>query len=171
MKSGSRPILAATVAVAITVLPGCSRPSEGDCRKAIDNIRQLAGTQSDDFGSPEAAIRSCRGSASKASVKCAIAAKTKADLEKCEGGVFDEMFKDAVESKQPSAPSTPAPTEPAERALADTLPATREAITRATCDTEKSALDVSSHSPRGATHSPFSSNLPITRGRTSSRQL
>ena len=49
--------------------------------------------------------------------------------------------------------------------------AMRLAITLATCETEKSAFEVSSHSPRGATHSPFSSNLPITRGRTSSRQL
>ena len=126
MKSGSRPILAATVAVAITVLPGCSRPSEGDCRKAIDNIRQLAGTQSDDFGSPEAAIRSCRGSASKASVKCAIAAKTKADLEKCEGGVFDEMFEDAVETTP--KPPEPAKTEPTKTEPTKTEPAKTEPV-------------------------------------------
>jgi hypothetical protein len=47
----------------------------------------------------------------------------------------------------------------------------RCAITRAICAIEKSALGGSSHSPRGCTHSPCSENLPITRGRTSSRQL
>ena len=80
--------------------PGCSRPSEGDCKKAISNIRLLAGTESDDFGDPETAIRSCRGNASKESVKCVIGARTPADLEKCEGGLFDEMFKEEIENSK-----------------------------------------------------------------------
>ena len=47
----------------------------------------------------------------------------------------------------------------------------RSAMTRAICAGDSSDVAGSSHSPFGSAHSPFSSNLPITRGRTSSRQL
>ena len=47
----------------------------------------------------------------------------------------------------------------------------RCAITRAIIAGVSSASAGSSQSPCGRTHSPFSSNLPTTWGRTSSRQL
>ena len=47
----------------------------------------------------------------------------------------------------------------------------RLAITRAIIAGVSSPAAGSSQSPCGRTHSPFSSNLPTTRGRTSSRQL
>jgi hypothetical protein len=47
----------------------------------------------------------------------------------------------------------------------------RCAITRAIIAGVSSDVAGSSQSPCGRTHSPFSSNLPTTRGRTSSRQL
>jgi hypothetical protein len=47
----------------------------------------------------------------------------------------------------------------------------RCAITRAIIAGVSSEVAGSSQSPCGRTHSPFSSNLPTTRGRTSSRQL
>ena len=47
----------------------------------------------------------------------------------------------------------------------------RCAITRAIIAGVSSESAGSSQSPCGRTHSPFSSNLPTTRGRTSSRQL
>ena len=47
----------------------------------------------------------------------------------------------------------------------------RRAITRAIIAGVSSPAAGSSQSPCGRTHSPFSSNLPTTRGRTSSRQL
>ena len=71
---------------------GCNKPSEADCKKAVSNIRFLTGTTRDDFGvKPEAAIRSCRGNASKASVKCAIKATTLEELEQCEGGMAESL--------------------------------------------------------------------------------
>ena len=78
----------------------CNRPSEGDCKKAIANIRLLAGTENDDFGDPEAAIRSCRGNASKDSVNCVVNARAPADLEKCEGGLFDEIMRSRARGDQ-----------------------------------------------------------------------
>jgi len=80
------------LAAATVTSAACSKPSEKDCKQAIETIRRLAGTDSDDFGDPEKAIRSCRANASKKSVKCILSAKTYADLEKCEGGVFDDMY-------------------------------------------------------------------------------
>jgi hypothetical protein len=62
----------------------CNKPSEGDCRKAIQRIRELTGTAkieaSEDI---EAAVRSCRGNASKASVRCAKEASSLEQLERC----------------------------------------------------------------------------------------
>jgi hypothetical protein len=86
-------ILAALVAVPLALGTGCNRPSEADCKKAVTNIRKLTKTDRDDFGvKPEAAIRSCRGNADKASVKCIGKAETLADLEKCEGDFAQSML-------------------------------------------------------------------------------
>jgi hypothetical protein len=68
----------------LLLLVGCNKPSESDCRKAIENIRRLTETDkiqgTDDI---EAAVRSCRGNASKESVKCAIEASSREQLVRC----------------------------------------------------------------------------------------
>ena len=53
----------------------CDKPSEDDCKAAVARIRMLHGNENDDPSIERAAIRSCRGSASKDSVKCIINAK------------------------------------------------------------------------------------------------
>jgi hypothetical protein len=66
-------------------LVACDKPSEGDCKKAINNIRVLLGTDklTEDTGQTAAWIRSCQGSAKKTSVKCAMEASTVDQLERC----------------------------------------------------------------------------------------
>ncbi|MBZ0238417.1 MAG: hypothetical protein K8M05_39255, partial [Deltaproteobacteria bacterium] len=76
-------------------LAACDKPSEGDCRKAIENIRRLLGTDTltEDTGQTAAWIRSCVGSARKSSVKCAMEASTVEALQRC-GLVKPEDMKD-----------------------------------------------------------------------------
>jgi hypothetical protein len=66
-------------------LVACDKPSEGDCKKAINNIRVLLGTDklTEDTGQTAAWIRSCQGSAKKSSVKCAMEASTVDQLKRC----------------------------------------------------------------------------------------
>ena len=67
-------------------MTGCNRPSEENCKAAIENIRRIYGTDQNEFGkSPEAALRACRGNGTRKSVACVITAKTTGDLEKCAG--------------------------------------------------------------------------------------
>ncbi len=68
--------LLACVALALGAA-ACSKPKDDDCKSAIANIRHLYGTANSAQGmSPQAAVRSCRGSASRESVDCIIKAKT-----------------------------------------------------------------------------------------------
>ena len=71
--------------IAVMLLAGsCNKPSAGDCRKAIEKIRELTGTAKIEGTSDiEAAIRSCRGNASKKSVQCAMDASSLEQLERC----------------------------------------------------------------------------------------
>jgi hypothetical protein len=65
-------------------LVACNKPSEGDCRKAVQRIRELQGTANIEGTSDiESAVRSCRGNASKESVKCAMEASSLEALERC----------------------------------------------------------------------------------------
>jgi hypothetical protein len=62
----------------------CNKPSEDDCRKAIEKIRELTGTDKiEGTEDVETAVRSCRGSATKESVKCAMEASSLEQLERC----------------------------------------------------------------------------------------
>ncbi|WP_428265773.1 hypothetical protein [Haliangium sp.] len=80
------------------LLCACGRPKADDCKKAVANIRSLYKTAGLDYGlSPQAAIRSCRGNASRESVQCMIAAKTIEELDACQG--------DAVTSGDPQGGS------------------------------------------------------------------
>ncbi len=69
---------------ALLALAACNKPSEDDCRKAVERIRELTGTnkieQTDDI---EVAVRSCRGNATKESVQCAIEAGSLEKLAAC----------------------------------------------------------------------------------------
>lgn len=66
-------------------LAGCNtKPEAGDCRRAINRIRELTGTANiQGAGDIEAAVRSCRGNASKESVRCAMEASSIEQLERC----------------------------------------------------------------------------------------
>ena len=68
-------------------LAACDKPKEEDCRKAIENIRRLMGTDKLSTGAGandlEGSVRRCRGNSNKKSVGCAIAAQTVEDLKKC----------------------------------------------------------------------------------------
>jgi hypothetical protein len=91
-----RPMMMSTIRVMIhslllalllaPALGGCSKAKEEDCKQAVANIRRLYGTHAfSQEVTPQAMIRSCRGSASPEAVKCFIAAQSKEDLSKCEG--------------------------------------------------------------------------------------
>jgi hypothetical protein len=97
-------LLAALLLLGGATATGCSKGNEEDCRKAIENVRRLTGTVTDDFGpDPEAAVRSCRGNADRASVRCVMNAQSLAELEQCEGGLADELFGDDDEADKAKA--------------------------------------------------------------------
>lgn len=102
--------LLACVALALGAA-ACSKPKDDDCKSAIANIRHLYGTANSAQGmSPQAAVRSCRGSASRESVDCIIKAKTLPELESCAGGgEFLEAMKDVAATPAQPAPATPTP--------------------------------------------------------------
>lgn len=78
--------LAATLALGAI---GCNKPDEESCKKAIENMRKLMGTQG--YGGDLApAIRRCRSASSRESVACASNAKSRAELEQCGFAHFDE---------------------------------------------------------------------------------
>ncbi len=63
----------------------CDKSSETECQKAVDNINKVLGITADrDDTAPE--VRKCRAQWKRTSVQCAIAAKTKEEVEACEGG-------------------------------------------------------------------------------------
>jgi hypothetical protein len=104
------PTLLACVALALGAA-ACTKPKDDDCKNAIANIRHLYGTANSAQGmSPQAAVRSCRGSASRESVQCIIDAKTIQELQSCAGGgEFLEAMKDVGATQSQQAPATPTP--------------------------------------------------------------
>jgi hypothetical protein len=83
----------------IVFLVACNKPSEGDCRKAVQRIRELQGTANIEGASDiEAAVRSCRGNASKESVKCAMEASSLEALERC--GILSQEEIDEIKAEQ-----------------------------------------------------------------------
>jgi len=93
--------------LALAGAAGCNKPSESDCKKAVEHIRKLHGTEHEDPSIERAAVRSCRGNASKDAVKCILAAQDEAGLQACEGGLYEQMFPEPV--KVPEHPATPTP--------------------------------------------------------------
>jgi hypothetical protein len=134
---------------------GCkAKPSEKDCKDAINNVRRINQQDSSDMGAdPIAMIRSCRGSSSQKSVDCMIRAKTEADLQGCEGEIGGKYFdsekeatekrikesggpgetgdapKEAVPVVAPPADTPPAETPPTEAPPADDSAATPKEAT------------------------------------------
>ena len=71
--------------VVMFLLAACNKPSEENCRKALDNMEHLLGT--DNLLTPgqlESEVRRCKGGSSKTAVECAIKATTLDELEKCD---------------------------------------------------------------------------------------
>ncbi len=63
----------------------CNKPEMDDCRKALDNMQHLLGTENiSKNGDNEGDVRRCRGGSTKEAVKCAIAAKSMTDLKACD---------------------------------------------------------------------------------------
>lgn len=67
----------------LVALAGCdTRPSETNCRKAIEKINEVYGL-SPDPALIERDIRSCRAQWSKGSVECVLGKTTKEGIEEC----------------------------------------------------------------------------------------
>jgi hypothetical protein len=116
-----RSIFAILFACAAVFSTACEKPKEEDCKRAVANIRNLYGTANFSQGvPPQAAVRSCRGSASKESVSCIIAAKTMEDLGACTGG---GEFLDVMKGEAQQAPATPAQPQQAPPAQPQQAPA------------------------------------------------
>jgi hypothetical protein len=78
---------------------GCNKADEGDCRKAVMRIRELTGTSNIQAGDDvESAVRSCRGNASKESVRCAMEAASVDELERC--GLLGKEEIEAIKADQ-----------------------------------------------------------------------
>ena len=99
------------IAAALIGLVACNKPSEGDCKKAIANIRTLLGTDrmSSDTGVSAAWVRSCRGNAKKSSVQCAMEASTVEQLGRCGLLKADEIELLIKEEREKAAAPPPAP--------------------------------------------------------------
>lgn len=81
----------------------CNKPSEEQCLQAIENVRRIMGTDStskDLKRETDDALRRCKGGSTKKSVECAIAAKTRDDLLKCEGWKKSEPKADSEDKKE-----------------------------------------------------------------------
>jgi len=82
---------------------GCKqgKPSESQCKKAVENIRRIVGLDKADLGArPEAMVRSCRANATKADADCMINAQTVEDLEKCEGETGAAFYEEEEERER-----------------------------------------------------------------------
>ena len=82
---------------------GCTKPSESECRTAIANMRRLLDTDKlINASDVESAVRRCRGSSNKKSVKCATEAKSRAELDAC--GLLPPPKPSTDEPAPPAAP-------------------------------------------------------------------
>jgi hypothetical protein len=87
------------ILIAAVWLAACNKPAESDCRRAIERIRELTGTSNIQGGADvEAAVRSCRGNASKKSVKCAMEASSLEQLERC--GIISKEELEGMQAEQ-----------------------------------------------------------------------
>jgi len=73
------------VVVAVAGLSACNKPAQDDCRRAIQNMLKLLGT--DSTAKPadvESSVRLCQGGSSREAVACATKATTLAELKACD---------------------------------------------------------------------------------------
>lgn len=78
----------ATIVLLVSAV-ACNKPAEEDCKKAIENMRRLLGT--DGIATDLAPhIRRCKGGSSREAVECAIKATSRAELGACNFAKFDE---------------------------------------------------------------------------------
>jgi hypothetical protein len=62
----------------------CNKPKEEDCRRAIENIRRISGTDKIIAGVDiDGWVRRCRGNSKRETVACAIGAQTADQLKAC----------------------------------------------------------------------------------------
>jgi hypothetical protein len=101
-----------TLALLVLIITaGCNKPTEPECRNAIANMRRLLETDKVINSSDvESAVRRCRGSSTKKSVKCATDAKSLEELDAC--GLLPPPKPSSDAPKDDKAPAPPAP-EPA----------------------------------------------------------
>ena len=89
----------------------CSKkPSEAECRAAIENVRDILGLQSSTAEVDiDKAIRSCRGSSTKETARCLTEAKSEEELAACEGDVgkrYLEQEREAEKARREKAAET-----------------------------------------------------------------
>jgi hypothetical protein len=71
-------------ALGLLLLAACNKPEADDCRKALQNMQEILGTdQMKNNVDIESEVRRCKGGSSKESVACAMAAKTLPELQQC----------------------------------------------------------------------------------------
>jgi hypothetical protein len=96
-----RTSLLSLLAVLVIALVGCDKPTDAECRVAIQNMRKLLTTDKVNAaaGDVESAVRRCRGNSSKKSVQCAGRAQTLDDLKAC--GLLPEVKPEPAKPEQP----------------------------------------------------------------------
>jgi hypothetical protein len=113
----------------------CNKPSEADCKKAINNIRKIKNFDPPSDAEMAAAVRTCRGNATKESVSCFMNAANAAELRECEGDIYEKMGGDETPeaAKPDTAPETDETAPPANEAGAtgDAAPKAGEAAPKA----------------------------------------
>jgi hypothetical protein len=76
-------VFSAACVLSIAFLVGCNKPTEEECKKAIENVQKILGTENLQTDIP-GEVRRCRGGSSKAKVSCAIAATSIEGLRACD---------------------------------------------------------------------------------------
>jgi hypothetical protein len=77
-------LLAPILLLASLSLVACDKPTEADCRKAVENINKIHGLTVEP-SKLDQAVRKCQSSSTKASVQCNIAATDVASQKACDG--------------------------------------------------------------------------------------
>lgn len=72
------------VVMGLAGLGGCTKPSEENCRKALQNMQSILGTENlSEKTGIEGEVRRCKGGSSREAVDCAIKAQSLDDLRAC----------------------------------------------------------------------------------------
>jgi hypothetical protein len=97
-------LFVATLVLAGSVISGCNKPSETDCRAAITNMEKLLGTEAAARNvDNEGEVRRCRGGSTKQAVACAAKATSVDELKACAFMSPKSAAPSATPSASPSA--------------------------------------------------------------------